>query len=124
HLCTRNRRAVASLMLGLLAGILPLPAIGQNPDLAEPWRPTFKRPTGPPPAAPDNPLTPEKIALAARPVSDDRPSATREPRCTRSYGWGAAGAWAWRDCAATQHPVPVESRMGQAVFLGWARPLA
>src|SRR5262245_25848362 len=85
HLCTRNQRALAALMLGLLAGILPSPAIGQNPDLAEPWRPMFKRPTGPPPAAPENPLTPDKIALGARLFSDARLSGNRERACTSCH---------------------------------------
>src|SRR5262245_65267801 len=97
RLCIRSQRAVAGLMLGLLAGILPSPAIGQNPDLAEPWRPMFKRPTGPPPAAPENPLTPDKIALAhgcfrtlgSLPIVSARARAAMSPPGPLQMGVGA-----------------------------------
>jgi cytochrome c peroxidase len=78
NLCT-------GLMLGFLAGILPSPAIAQNPDVAGPWRQMFKRPDGPPPASPENPLTPDKIALGARLFSDVRLSGNRERACTSCH---------------------------------------
>ena len=85
HLCTVTPHALAGLMLSLLAGILPSPAIGQNLDVATPWRQMFHRPDRPPPASPDNPLTPEKIALGARLFSDVRLSGNRERACTSCH---------------------------------------
>jgi len=84
-LSTVTQRAVAGLMLSLLAGSLPPPATAQNPDVAGPWRQMFRRPDGPPPASADNPLTPDKIALGARLFSDVRLSGNGARACTSCH---------------------------------------
>ena len=80
NLCT-----VAGLMVCLLAGLLPARAIAQNPDVAGPWRQMFKRPDGPPPSPPENPLTSDKIALGARLFSDVRLSGNGDRACTSCH---------------------------------------
>jgi cytochrome c peroxidase len=84
-LCTVNHRAVAGLMLGLLAGLLPSPMTAQNADVAGPWRQLFQRPDGPPPAPAENPLTPAKIALGGRLFADVRLSGNGERACTSCH---------------------------------------
>jgi cytochrome c peroxidase len=80
-----NLCAVAGLMVCILAGFLPVRAIAQNPDVAGPWRQMFKRPDGPPPSPPENPLTSDKIALGARLFSDVRLSGNGDRACTSCH---------------------------------------
>jgi cytochrome c peroxidase len=84
-LCTVNQRAVAGLMLSLLAGLLRSPLAAQNADVAGPWRQIFQRPDGPPPAPAQHPLTSDKIALGARLFSDVRLSGNGERACTSCH---------------------------------------
>src|SRR5215471_12275312 len=76
---------LAGLMVCLIAGILSARAIAQSHDVAGPWREMFKRPDGPPPSPPQNPLTPDKIALGARLFSDVRLSGNGDRACTSCH---------------------------------------
>jgi len=76
---------LAGVMLCLLAGMRASPAMAQNLDPAGPWRQMFRRPEGPPPAPPENPLTPEKIALGARLFADVRLSGSRDRACSSCH---------------------------------------
>jgi len=72
----------------LLALLASGPAAGQQgskPDPETLWRPMFKRPTTEPPAPPDNPMTPEKIALGARLFTDTRLSGAGDRSCASCH---------------------------------------
>ncbi|NJO22200.1 MAG: c-type cytochrome [Sphingomonadales bacterium] len=60
------------------------PASAQAPSPDAPWRQMFARPDAPP-APPDNPLTPERIALGARLFSDPRLSGTGRHSCASCH---------------------------------------
>lgn len=90
---TRRRSPGARLRacLGLAAmGVASLVAEAQTADTAAPWRSFFQRPAGPPPAPPDNPMTPDKIALGARLFADRRLSGSGQRSCASCHEPGRA----------------------------------
>jgi cytochrome c peroxidase len=56
----------------------------QSPDVQAPWREMFRRPATPPAAA-DNPMTPERVALGARLFGDPRLSGTGSRSCATCH---------------------------------------
>jgi cytochrome c peroxidase len=80
-----NLGLLAGLTLSFLAAILPPRATAQDPDIIGRWRPIFKRPDGLPPAPPENPLTPDKIAVGAQLFSDKRLSGSGERACASCH---------------------------------------
>jgi cytochrome c peroxidase len=76
-----NLGTIATAIVCLLAASLQGPATAQEADVVAAWRPMFKRPVGALPAPPDNPLTPDKIALGARLFTDTRLSGRGDRSC-------------------------------------------
>ncbi len=87
HTRCRSRGArLAAACVGLTAmGIAASVALGQSANVAAPWRSFFQRPTGPPPAPPDNAATPDKIALGARLFADPRLSGSGQRSCASCH---------------------------------------
>lgn len=65
----------------LLAPGQTLPAAAQGSDTDAGWRSIFKRDAAGPPSPPDNPLTPQKVALGARLFADPRLSGDGRRAC-------------------------------------------
>ena len=72
-------------MLCLLMAAMPGRAMAQGADIGSAWRQMFKRPNAPPPAPPDNALTPDKIALGARLFADARLSGKGDRTCASCH---------------------------------------
>ena len=53
--------------------------------MAGPWRALFRRPTAPPPAPADNPMTPDRIALGAKLFADPRLSGSGGRSCASCH---------------------------------------
>jgi cytochrome c peroxidase len=75
--------AILALLLAFDAG--PRPAAAQPPDIEAQWKQRFKRPAFPPPSPPDNPLTPDKVALGARLFADTRLSGKENRACASCH---------------------------------------
>jgi cytochrome c peroxidase len=73
--------ALACLLLASVAS--PLEA--QGSDIEALWKEKFKRPAPPPPSPPDNPITPEKIALGEKLFSDTRLSGNGKRSCASCH---------------------------------------
>jgi cytochrome c peroxidase len=75
------------LAAGLLSALAlcAAPSQAQAPDIDAAWRAVFQRPTAPPPAPPDNPTTPERIALGATLFADPRLSGTGSHSCASCH---------------------------------------
>jgi cytochrome c peroxidase len=69
-------------LLGVAASSL---ALAHVPDIDAAWRKVFARPTGPPPAPPDNPTTPERVALGGRLFADTRLSGDGRRSCATCH---------------------------------------
>lgn len=80
--CTRVRLFAAAL-LPLTLGFISAPrhAMAQAVDVEALWKQKFRRPAQPPPSPPDNPLTPQKVALGARLFADKRLSGNGDRAC-------------------------------------------
>lgn len=81
------RRYGSSGAVAVLALLLPLVTAvqAQGPDIEALWRKRFVRPATPPPSPPDNPLTPEKIALGANLFADARLSGSGKRSCASCH---------------------------------------
>jgi cytochrome c peroxidase len=71
------------LWMLLLCAVPPMDAGAE--DAAAPWRALFRRPTTPPPAPPDNPMTPDRVALGARLFADPRLSGSGARSCASCH---------------------------------------
>ena len=74
---------IALLCLLLSSGAPSLEA--QGSDIEALWKERFKRPGPPPPSPPDNPLTPDKVALGARLFVDTRLSGNGKRSCASCH---------------------------------------
>lgn len=70
--------------MAALPCLLAQPLAAQAPATDTPWRQMFERPDTPP-APPDNPLAPERVALGARLFSDPRLSGTGRHSCASCH---------------------------------------
>ena len=75
------------LIVGLLAALAAsaAPSQAQAPDLDAAWRTAFRRPADPPPEPPDNPITPEQVALGAKLFADPRLSGDGKRSCATCH---------------------------------------
>ena len=73
-----------AVCLAALLALLAQPAEAQAPGADAPWRQLFRRPDATP-APPDNPLTPEKIALGAALFADERLSGSGRHSCASCH---------------------------------------
>ena len=80
-------RRQTTLAAGLLAALAasPGPSQAQAPGADTQWRQLFHRPDALPPAPPDNPTTPERIALGASLFADQRLSGTGKHSCASCH---------------------------------------
>ena len=76
--------AIVALACLLLASVAP-PLEAQGSDIEALWKEKFKRPAPPPPSPPDNPLTPDKVALGAKLFSDTRLSGNGRRSCASCH---------------------------------------
>ena len=74
----------STICLAALLCVFARPLSAQPADAETVWRQMFKRPDAPP-APPDNPLTPEKIALGAKLFADPRLSGTGQHSCASCH---------------------------------------
>src|SRR5262245_38611322 len=77
------RWCIAGMLLAAATGLPVLHA--QGADIDERWRVMFRRPAGPPPAPPDNPLVSERLALGARLFNDTRLSGKGDRSCATCH---------------------------------------
>ena len=116
-----------TICLAASLGLLAPPLTAQAPDTAALSRQFFKRPDVPP-APPDNPLTPEKIALGAQLFSDPRLSGTGRHSCASCHrparaftdGRGRPAPSPGKHSGAIRRPY--DSRLEQAVLLDGRAP--
>jgi cytochrome c peroxidase len=71
--------------LVLLSGTTVPLALAQAPDIDAAWRAAFRRPAAPPPAPPDNPTTPERVAFGAKLFADTRLSGDGRRSCATCH---------------------------------------
>ena len=98
----RRQTLLAAGLLSALA-LCAAQSQAQAPDIDAAWRAVFQRPTVPPPAPPDNPTTPERVALGAALFADPRLSGTGRHSCASCHRPERAftdGLNAW----AAKHP--------------------
>ncbi len=84
HSNTRVIGAIVALACLLLASVPP-PLEAQGSDIEALWKEKFKRPAPPPPSPPDNPITPDKVALGAKLFSDARLSGNGRRSCASCH---------------------------------------
>lgn len=76
----------AIAILALLLASAQAPTLeAQAPDIERTWKERLKRPAMPPPAPPDNPVTPERVALGARLFADPRLSGAGDRACATCH---------------------------------------
>ena len=119
--------ALACLLLASTASS----SLAQGSDIEALWKEKLKRPTHPPSAPPDNPLTPDKVGAGSEALQSTRacPATASAPARraigrTRPSPTAAGGRWPLRSLLATQHARAVEPGVGQAFLLGRTRLLA
>src|SRR6185503_16184804 len=76
--------AIVALAYVLLVSAAP-PLEAQGGDIEALWKEKFKRPPLPIPSPPDNPLTPDKVALGAKLFADARLSGNGKRSCASCH---------------------------------------
>ncbi len=118
HQHGRSCVAIVIFVCLLLPILAPLAA--QSTDIDTLWRERFKRPAGPPPAPPDNPLTPEKLALGARLFADPRLSGNGNRACASCHQPGRAFTDGRRRALALSG-TPLQRNTPSLWNLAWAK---
>ena len=76
--------AIVALACLLLASTASSP-LAQGSDIEALWKEKLKRPAQPPSSPPDNPLTPDKVALGAKLFVDTRLSGNGKRSCATCH---------------------------------------
>jgi len=101
-----------------MASLAP-PLEAQAADAAGPWRTMFQRPASPP-APPDNPMTPDKVALGARLFADRRLSGSGQRSCASCH-WPERAFTDGRRRARAQSGEPLRRNTPSLWNLAWSK---